>query len=154
NLPSSHPASWKLAATEKRPTPLVPSGMVNHILLREYDLPHDQLCQELDAIFAGPAGGWPPTDENEPRENSILTGRVLRVTAAVVCVDIGHKSEGAIALGEWYDEQTGRVVPPRPGDEVQLLLRSLEDESGAVVLTYRDGRAWLEWEDFAASHQE
>src|SRR5262245_51077908 len=122
---------------EKWPAPLVPSGMVNHILLREYDLPHDQLRHELDAVFAGPAGAWPPGDEEDPRDNSILTGRVLRVTEDAVCVDVGCKSEGTIAIDEWYDEQAGRVVPPRPGDQVQLLLRSLEDESGAVVLSYR-----------------
>ena len=70
-----------------------------------------------------------------------LTGRVLQVTAEEVLVDVNYKSEGSVDLREWYDEATGQVVPPQPGDEVQLLLQAIEDESGAGVA--RLTRTWI-----------
>ena len=62
---------------------------------------------------------------------------MLRVTGDMVWVDVGYKSEGAIELREWYDEGVDQVVPPKPGDEIPVLLEAVEDESGGVVLSYR-----------------
>src|SRR5262249_23029677 len=70
------------------------------------------------------------------------------VSAEMVTVDVGYKSEGAIELREWYDEGVGGVVPPQVGDEVEVLLLSAEDESGGVVLSYRKGRWQKGWGEF------
>jgi small subunit ribosomal protein S1 len=126
--------------------------MVSRNLLRKYDLPEGQLERELEAAFA--AGEWLPPAEQDYRENKLLTGRVRGVTSEAVLVDIGYKSEGAIELREWFDEAAGEVVPPRVGDEVQLLLQVLEDESGAVVLSYRKARWQKAWDGFLGKYKE
>src|SRR5205814_9089131 len=61
---------------------------------------------------------------------------------------------GAIELREWYDEGLDQVVPPKPGDEVPVLLEAVEDESGGVVLSYRKAKRQKEWEDVIARHKE
>src|SRR5262245_50911214 len=127
--------------------------MVSRNLLREYDLPEGQLDRELEAAFGG-GGDWLPPDSQDFRENKLLTGRVRSVTSEAVLVDVGYKSEGTVELREWYDEAAGQVVPPRVGDEIPLLLLALEDESGAVVLSYRKARWQKEWEDLLAKHKE
>ena len=45
-------------------------------------------------------------------------------------------------------------MPPKPGDEIQVLLDAVEDESGAIVLSYRKAKRQKEWEDVIAKHKE
>ena len=42
---------------------------------------------------------------NEFREGSIVKGMILEIKQQVVLVDIGYKSEGAIAISEFEDEE-------------------------------------------------
>src|SRR5260370_22004888 len=107
--------------------------MVNRNLVREYDLPEEELRQELDAAFTDGNADWLPPEEQAFQDNQVVTGRVLKVTGDEVWVDVGYKSEGAIELREWYDEGLDRVVPPQPGDQIQVLLHAVEDESVAIV---------------------
>jgi small subunit ribosomal protein S1 len=133
--------------------------MVNRNLLRQYDLPDTELQQELhDAFFQEDFGSdennWLPAEEQEFEVNKIVKGRVLNIIGDDVVVDVGYKSEGVIKLEEWYDEGLDKIVPPQPGDEIQVLLDSVEDESGAIVLSYRKAKRQKEWEDIIAKHKE
>jgi len=121
--------------------------MVNRNLVREYEPPEDELRQELEAVFDQQVEDWLPTTGQDFQENRIVTGRVLQVNSDEVWIDLGYKSQGAIELREWFNEDTGQVVPPRPGDEVQVLLEAAEDETGTVVLSYRKAKRQREWEE-------
>ena len=55
---------------------------------------------------------------------------------------------------EWYDEGTGQVVPPQPGDEVEVLVEAIENESGAVVLSYRKAKRQREWDLVIQKYKE
>jgi small subunit ribosomal protein S1 len=128
--------------------------MVNRNLLRQFDLPEEELEQELGAAFEHETADWLPAQEQEFEVNKIVTGRVLNVVGDEVWVDVGYKSEGVIPLNEWYDEGLDRIVPPQPGDTIQVLLDAVEDESGAIVLSYRKAKRQKEWEDVIAKHKE
>lgn len=128
--------------------------MVNRNLLREYDLPETELEQELSAAFRGESDDWLPPEEQAFEVNKIVKGRVVGVQGDDVVVDVGYKSEGIIPLQEWFDEGQNKVVPPNPGDEVDVLLDAVEDESGAIVLSYRKARRQKEWEDVISRHKE
>src|SRR6516225_9984236 len=125
-----------------------PFRMVNRNLLRQFDLSED----ELDAAFT--EASWLPPPEQEFEVNKIVTGRILNVVGDEVWVDVGYKSEGVIPLNEWYDEGLDQTVPPKPGDSIQVLLDAVEDESGAIVLSYRKAKRQKEWEDVIAKHKE
>src|SRR5262249_8618284 len=127
--------------------------MVNRNLLRQYDPPQGELEQELDAAFDYGGGEWLPPEAQEFRDNRVVTGRVRKVSADDVWVDVGYKSEGLIGLREWYDEGLGQVVPPRPGDEVEVLLEAVEDETGAIVLSYFKARRQKEGEAVVGRRQ-
>jgi small subunit ribosomal protein S1 len=127
--------------------------MVNRNLLREYDLSEDELQQQMADAFNDQAE-WLPPEQQEFRDNRVVTGRVRKVTGDEVWVDVGYKSEGAIELREWFDEGLNQVVPPKPGDSVEVLLEAVEDESGAVILSYRKARRQKEWEEFLSKHKE
>jgi small subunit ribosomal protein S1 len=128
--------------------------MVNRNLLRQYEPAEAQLQEELDAAFDQGAADWLPAEEQEFRDNRLVTGRVRKVTADHVWVDVGYKSEGAVALREWFDEGAGHVLTPRPGDEVEVLLEAVEDESGAVVLSYYKARRQKQWQQVVEKHKE
>src|SRR3954462_10746343 len=128
--------------------------MVNRNLLREYDLPEGELQQEMADAFSQRQHDWLPPEQQEFRDNRVVTGRVRKVTGDEVWVDVGYKSEGAIELREWFDESINQVVPPKPGDQVEVLLEAVEDESGAVILSYRKARRQKEWEEFLSKHKE
>jgi small subunit ribosomal protein S1 len=124
--------------------------MVNRNLLRQFDLQEaDQL--ELDEVFDEK---WLPPQEQEFEVNKIVKGKVLHVVGDEVWVDVGYKSEGVIPLPEWYDEGLDKVVPPQPGEEIQVLLDAVEDESGAIVLSYRKAKRQKEWEEVIEKHKE
>ncbi len=128
--------------------------MVNRNLLREYDLSEDELQQQMADAFNDTQADWLPPEPQEFRDNRVVTGRVRKITGDEVWVDVGYKSEGAIELREWFDDGIGQVVPPKPGDEIEVLLEAVEDESGAVILSYRKARRQKEWEEFLSKHKE
>jgi small subunit ribosomal protein S1 len=129
--------------------------MVNRNLLRQYELADEDMLQELNAAFdQDVTKKWLPDQEQEFEVNKIIKGKVLNVVGEEVWVDVGYKSEGIIPLQEWYDEGLDKVVPPKPGDQIDVLLDAVEDENGAIVLSYRKARRQKEWEDVIAKHKE
>jgi len=133
--------------------------MVNRNLLRQVDLPENEVQQQLQEAFYQEDSGndlnhWLPIEEQEFEVNKIVKGRVLNIVGDDVVVDIGYKSEGVIKLEEWYDEGVDKVVPPQPGEEIQVLLDAVEDESGAIVLSYRKAKRQKEWELIIEKHKE
>jgi small subunit ribosomal protein S1 len=134
--------------------------MVNRNLLRQFDLPDEELQQELQDAFQRGDGvssdveDWLPDEEQAFEVNKIVNGRVINIVGDSVLVDVGYKSEGIIPLQEWYDEGADRVVPPQPGDQIDVLLDAVEDESGAIVLSYRKAKRQQEWEKVIAQHKE
>src|SRR6266542_978156 len=112
--------------------------MVNRNLLRQFDLSEEDLEQQLaDAMGIATYDPAHPVvtfgAEEEFDTNKIIKGRVLNIIGDEVLVDIGYKSEGVIPLEEWKDDGVDKVVPPKIGDEITVLLESVEDESGAIV---------------------
>ena len=128
--------------------------MVNRNLLRQFDLNEEDFSKELTESFAEKPDDWLPDAGEEFDANKIVTGRVLNIVGDEVWVDVGYKSEGVISLDEWKDDGAEKVPPPKIGDSIQVLLESVEDESGAIVLSYRKAKRQKEWEDVISRHKE
>src|SRR5262249_20401846 len=97
---------------------------------------------------------WLKPEEQEFEVNKIVTGRVLGIQGDQVLVDVGYKSEGIIGLEEWKEEGLDQPVLPKIGETIQVLLESVEDESGAIVLSYRKAKRQKEWESIIEKHKE
>jgi small subunit ribosomal protein S1 len=133
--------------------------MVNRNLLRQYDLSDSELDNELAAAFSRPETGgdvenWLLDDQQEFESNKVIKGRIARIEGDDVVIDIGYKSEGVIPLNEWFDEATGEVALPKAGEEIQVLLESVEDETGNILLSYRKAKRQKEWEMIISKHKE
>lgn len=82
-------------------------------------------------------------------EGSIVKGRVIQKRSKEVVIDIGYKSEGIIGLSEFEDPSSLQI-----GDEVEVLLESLEDDDGIVVLSREKATLKQNWEKIVQIHKE
>ena len=136
--------------------------MVNRNLLRE--LVSDQdielemarafARQDSEAGEAADIENWLRDEKQTFDANKLVNGRVANIVGDKVIVDIGYKSEGEIPLDEWREEGVDNPVFPKVGDEVQVLLDSVEDESGTIQLSFRKARRQREWESIIQKHKE
>ncbi|MBT8488290.1 MAG: 30S ribosomal protein S1 [Gemmatimonadetes bacterium] len=96
--------------------------------------------EDFEALLEEFSGGF-----QQFREGEIVNANVLRVTDASVILEFGFKSEGSVALDEFKD-------PPNEGDEVEVLLESLEDDDGVVVLSKKKADFLRVWEKIREAH--
>ena len=83
----------------------------------------------------------------EFNEGSIVNGTILDISPHVIVVDIGYKSEGAIPVSEFEDEEV------EIGDEVEVLLERLEDDEGLIVLSKEKAAHKQNWEKIMAVYE-
>jgi small subunit ribosomal protein S1 len=78
------------------------------------------------------------------KEGTIVKGRVVRISRDYVVVDIGFKSEGQIPVEE-FKSPRGEITC-KDGDEVNVLLESVENEHGMMVLSKERADAMRTWD--------
>ncbi|WP_018968917.1 30S ribosomal protein S1 [Rubritalea marina] len=84
----------------------------------------------------------------EFKEGTIVNGTIIDIRPQVVLVDIGYKSEGAIATQEFEDEEI------EVGDGVEVLLMKLEDDNGMVVLSKEKAAHKQNWEKIVKVYED
>jgi len=82
-------------------------------------------------------------------EGEIVKGRVLKITATEVVVDIGYKSEGLLNKSEVTDHKG--EVKVKPGDEIDVYVDRLEDSSGYVTVSREKAERMLVWDRIEAA---
>ncbi|MBI1322950.1 30S ribosomal protein S1 [bacterium] len=121
--------------------------MVDRNLINDFDITDEELAAmigeespDMDQLQIGS-----PSFEI----GSIVNGRVISVDGDRVTVDIGFKAEGLVDIDEWENEE-----PPKPGDEVEVLLEDMEDETSEVRLSRRKAHRMRAWENVIAKYNE
>ena len=84
----------------------------------------------------------------ELREGSIVTGTIQEIRPQVVLVDIGYKSEGAISISEFEDEEI------EVGDQIEVLLERLENDDGIVVLSKEKAAHKQNWDKIVGVYRD
>ena len=84
----------------------------------------------------------------ELREGSIVTGTIQEIRPQVVLVDIGYKSEGAISISEFEDEEI------EVGDQIEVLLERLENDEGIVVLSKERAAHKQNWDKIVGVYRD
>ncbi|MGR3296030.1 MAG: 30S ribosomal protein S1 [Candidatus Bathyanammoxibius sp.] len=80
---------------------------------------------------------------------SILKGKVLAFMPSDVIIDCGYKSEGIIPNEEFDNFSELKV-----GDEVEVLLEAIEDDSGLIKLSKRKADRIRGWEKVITKYKE
>jgi small subunit ribosomal protein S1 len=81
------------------------------------------------------------------REGEIVKAKVLRMTDSAVILEFGFKSEGSVPREEFKDA-------PQIGEDVEVLLESLEDDDGVVVLSKKKADFLRVWERIKEAYED
>ena len=82
------------------------------------------------------------------RKGDIVNGTILEIRPQVVLVDIGYKSEGVIPVSEFEDEEI------EVGDQIEVLLESLENDEGLVVLSKEKAAHKQNWDKIVSVYKD
>ena len=77
------------------------------------------------------------------QQGEIVKGTVVAIDRDAVTIDIGFKAEGSIPLREFFDPQGDIVV--KVGDEIDVYVESVGDETGQIRLSYQRARQSTVW---------
>jgi len=129
--------------------------MLKSRIHREYGLSDADIEREVAGVLGAAEGA---TELNQLYEESIkafevgsvVSGRVVRVIGSDAIIDVGFKSEGSVPLEEFDVSDPKTLV----GQQVDVLLESVEDESGLVILSKRKADRIRGWERVLGQYGE
>src|SRR5689334_20322828 len=87
--------------------------------------------------------------EGGVKEGEILRGTVIAVNKDFAIVDVGYKSEGQVPLEEF--RMADGSIGVKPGDVVDVLLESRENDMGMVVLSKEKADRFKVWDEISAA---
>jgi small subunit ribosomal protein S1 len=102
--------------------------------------------------FASALESFTTESEEAVREDKVLTGTVLKLTATHVVVDIGAKSEGMLPLSEVLDHEGKSRF--QPGDEIAVMRDKGETEEGYINLSHQKAQKLRAWDEIEKAHNE
>jgi small subunit ribosomal protein S1 len=102
--------------------------------------------------FASALETFTTESEEAAREDNVIKGTVLKITATHVVVDIGAKSEGMLPVAEVLDH-TGNPKF-KPGDEIDVMRDKGETEEGYINLSHQKAQRLRAWDEIEKAHNE
>ncbi len=75
------------------------------------------------------------------KEGEIVKGTIAAINQKEVAVDIGFKSEGFVAIEEFRDRDDLKV-----GQQIEVLIESIEDEDGRLILSRSKAEKMKGWQ--------
>ncbi|MCC7431754.1 30S ribosomal protein S1 [bacterium] len=81
-------------------------------------------------------------------EDQVVSGRVVAIGGKEVTVDIGFKAEGVVPLEEFETKDGVKV-----GDEISVLIVSLEDRSGQLILSKKKADFMRHWDEIVKASE-
>ena len=87
--------------------------------------------------------------QDNVKEGEILRGTVIAVGKDYAIVDVGYKSEGQVPLEEF--RQADGSIGVAPGDVVDVLLESRENDAGMCVLSKEKADRFKVWDEISAA---
>ncbi len=85
------------------------------------------------------------------QEGSVVRGTVVNINDRGVIIDFGFKSEGLVPLEEFTDQ--GQLMVKR-GDEVEVLIKSMESQEGQPILSRADAVRMRAWDDLEIAYRD
>jgi len=81
------------------------------------------------------------------KEGELIKGKVVRIQGDNVIIDVGFKSEGTISRNEFIEGDDLKV-----GQEIEVVLESVEDQEGNLVLSKQRADFLRIWEKVIRAH--
>ena len=128
--------------------------MMYRDILKEYNVNLEDVEREVAAIMAeentqAKIDSTYLTSVQNFEVGTVLKGRVLRILGDNVIIDCGYKSEGMIPKFEFDDPSEINL-----GEEIEVLLEAVEDDSGLIKLSKRKADRIRGWERVIEKYKE
>src|SRR5436305_3487753 len=85
------------------------------------------------------------------QEGEVVRGTVVGITERGVVIDFGYKSEGIVNQAEFMED--GKLMV-EPGDEVDVLVKSMETSEGFPVLSRADAVRMKAWDELEKAYSQ
>src|SRR5258705_2034286 len=85
------------------------------------------------------------------QEGEVVRGIVVGISERGVVIDFGYKSEGIVNPAEFTENG---VITVKPGDEVEVLVKSMETADGLPVLSRADAVRMKAWDDLEKAYRD
>ncbi|HEV7396726.1 MAG TPA: 30S ribosomal protein S1 [Pyrinomonadaceae bacterium] len=85
------------------------------------------------------------------QEGEVVRGTVVGISDRGVVIDFGYKSEGIVNPAEFTEN--GRLLV-KPGDEVDVLVKSMDSHEGLPVLSRADAVRMKAWDDLEKAYRD
>ena len=85
------------------------------------------------------------------QEGEVVRGTVVGISERGVVIDFGYKSEGIVNPAEFTEDG---VLTVKPGDEVEVLVKSMETADGLPVLSRADAVRMKAWDDLEKAYRD
>lgn len=82
------------------------------------------------------------------KEGEVIKGKIVRIQDDLVILDVGFKSEGAVPKSEFSNPEELKI-----GQEVEVVLESVEDQEGNLVLSKQRADFLKIWERVLKAHE-
>ena len=81
------------------------------------------------------------------KEGEIIKGKIVRIQGDNVILDVGFKSEGSVPLTDFIDSEV------KVGQEVDVVLESVEDQEGNLVLSKSRADFLMIWDKVLKAYE-
>lgn len=85
------------------------------------------------------------------QEGEVVRGTVVGISERGVVIDFGYKSEGIVNPAEFTED--GQLTV-KPGDEVEVLVKSMDNSEGLPVLSRADAVRMKAWDDLEKAYRD
>jgi small subunit ribosomal protein S1 len=149
----------------ERPADQLEGSTVNSVSSQSPDQPADQPSQPVHSEaqglderpsttedFASALETFTTESAEAAREDNVIKGTVLKITATHVVVDIGAKSEGMLPIAEVVDHAGNPRF--KPGDEIDVMRDKGETEEGYINLSHQKAQRLRAWDEIEKAHNE
>ena len=82
------------------------------------------------------------------KEGEVIKGKIVRIQGDNIILDVGFKSEGSIPKSEF--SETEEI---KPGKEIEVVLESVEDQEGNLVLSKQRADFLRIWDKVLKAHE-
>src|SRR6184192_1698148 len=90
-------------------------------------------------------------EQSALQEGEVVRGTVVGISERGVVIDFGYKSEGIVNPAEFSENG---VLSVKPGDEVDVLVKSMETADGLPILSRADAVRMKAWDELEKSYRD
>src|SRR2546423_12219321 len=90
-------------------------------------------------------------EQSTLQEGEVVRGIVVGISERGVVIDFGYKSEGIVNPAEFSENG---VLSVKPGDEVDVLVKSMETADGLPILSRADAVRMKAWDDLERAYKD